>query len=290
MMPSSADSIPSVPDISALTVRNLCLYLGGRQILSDVGLDVNRGSITGIVGPNGSGKTTLLRSCAGLLKPLSGYINLVGRDLHSLSPLERARRITYMPQNANRHPFTVLEAVLMGRYPHIGGLGIEKEKDRLIAEHSLERVDMGSFSGRTVETLSGGEHKRVLLARALAQDAEILILDEPTSELDIRHQLTTMSILQEEARKGLAVLITMHDLTLAARLCSVLSVMCEGQIVACGSPKDVLKPRILRDVFEVEAIVEPDPIDNHLRILPLYPIGHKDSQFVSVDSDETITV
>ena len=276
-------------DRALLRVENLSVVLGGAMVLDSVSLSLERGVILGVVGANGSGKTTLLRAIAGLLDAESGGIATFGSGGNAtvssgspvdstsgelvpevLSHRERARMLAYMPQQAESHPFTVFEAVLMGRYPHLGRFALEGTRDRALAWEAMERTAITEFADRKLNTLSGGERQRVVLARVLVQQADLLLMDEPTASLDLRHQILTMDLVREEARKRNAgVIVVMHDLSLAARSCDRLVLLDGGRKVADGSPWEVLTPENLRTAFGVEGLVEPDPVTGRPHVLLL---------------------
>ncbi len=229
--------------------------------MDDVSVSALAGEVLGVIGPNGSGKTTLVRVLAGLLKPDSGEVSLGGQSIHAMHPSKRARSIAYMPQSATQHPFTALETVLMGRYPHLGRFGLEGLSDREMAREAMASTGTEEFAARQLDTLSGGERQRVLLARTIAQQGEVMLLDEPTASLDLRHQLSTMEIVRREvAARNIAAVVIVHDLSLAGRYCDRLMLMSEGRVTATGTPDAVLTSVNLRTAFDVETIVEPDPV------------------------------
>jgi len=264
-----------------LRVENLSIALGGKTVVDSVSLSLERGVVLGVVGANGSGKTTLLRAIAGLLDAESGGIAFfgsgssvdaeAGKSVHSVvSHRERARMLAYMPQQAESHPFTVFEAVLMGRYPHLGRFELEGASDRALAWEAMERTAITEFAERKLNTLSGGERQRVVLARVLVQKADLLLMDEPTASLDLRHQMLTMDLVREEAdRRDAGVIVVMHDLSLAARSCDRLVLLDGGRKIADGSPWEVLTPENLRTAFGVEGLVEPDPVTGRPHVLLL---------------------
>ena len=257
-----------------LEARDISLRLGGAKILDSASLDVRPGELLGLLGPNGAGKSTLLRVMAGLLKPDAGEVRLDGAVLGAMAVGERARRIAFMPQHDARHPFTALETVLMGRYPHLGRFELEGAGDREIARTAMERTDTGEFEARQLDTLSGGERQRVLLARTLTQMAAVLLLDEPAANLDLKHRLSIMDVLRGEIdEREIAVVMALHDLSLAGRYCDRLALMSNGAIAAEGTPADVLTPANLREVFEVETFVEADPVTGRPQVSLLGPAG-----------------
>ena len=245
----------------SIAAKSVSVVLGETKALDSVSFEARRGELVGLIGPNGAGKSTLLRVLAGLLRPASGEVFLGDSRLGGINASERARRVAFMPQRDQAHPFTALETVLMGRYAHLGRFEIEGRRDRRIAREAMDRTDTSMFENRQLDRLSGGERQRVVLARALAQQAEVVLLDEPSASLDLRRRLSMMETLRDEiADRGVAVAVALHDIALAGRYCDRLALMSEGEIVAEGSPVAVLIPENLRCVFGVEASVRLDPL------------------------------
>ena len=279
MTPSVTKTMTEGHDAAAsvnmgLQARDISVRLGGATILDSASLDARPGELLGLLGPNGAGKSTLLRVMAGLLKPDAGEVRFGGALLGTMAAGERARRIAFMPQNDAQHPFTALETVLMGRYPHLGRFELEGASDRGIARGAMERTDTGEFETRQLDTLSGGERQRVLLARTLAQQAAVLLLDEPAANLDLKHRLSIMDVLRAEIHeREIAVVMALHDLSLAGRYCDRLALMSNGAIAAEGAPADVLTPANLREAFEVETFVESDPVTGKPQVSLLGPAG-----------------
>ena len=242
-----------------LAARAVSVRLAGAPVLRSVTFAAHAGRVTALIGPNGAGKSTLLRVMAGVLRPDAGSVWIGPAELTALPAQERARRIAYLPQHEAAHPFTALETVLMGRYPHLSRFALEGAKDRRIARAAMARTETGRFERRQLDHVSGGERQRVLLARSLAQRARALLLDEPVAGVDLRHRLAIMEALRADAAAGAAVLVALHDVALAGRYCDRLGLLANGTLVAEGAPADVLTPQRFRDVFGVEAVVERDP-------------------------------
>jgi len=239
--------------------------LGGR--LDGVTLDVPHGGWTTLIGPNGAGKSTLLRAVAGLVA-YGGAITVGGRDLRALPPRRRARLLASVPQSPLLPPdMTVGEYVLLGRTAHIGMLGRVGDADREAAAAAAERLDLGALAGRRLDELSGGERQRAVLARAVAQDAPVLLLDEPTAALDVGRQQEVLELVGElRAERGLTVLGAMHDLTLAGQYAERLALLDGGRLVAHGRPVDVLtEERIAR---HYRARVRVTSVDHSLVVVP----------------------
>jgi iron complex transport system ATP-binding protein len=222
-----------------------------RAVFRGLDVAVEPGEFLGILGPNGSGKTTLLKLLCGLLSPARGEVRLDGRSLASLSPRARAREIAFVPPEAAADvPFTVLEAVLMGRFARQGAFAFDAEEDVAVARRSLERVDALAFEARFLFELSAGERQRVLVARALAQEPRVLLLDEPTSHLDVGHQVAMYALVEALNREsGLTVLVVSHDLNLAASHCRRLVLLDGGAVVRSGEPAEILKREVLEAVY-----------------------------------------
>ncbi len=249
-------SISTVGDAAAFSAKGLSVRIGNSNIVDDVSLAGNFGELLGIIGPNGAGKTTLLKVLAGLLKPRLGGVEIDGVDLEKIPSSTRSRQIAYVPQITGAHPFTALELVLMGRYPHLRRFQIESEDDTEIAIGAMERMDVAQFKGRRLDTLSGGERQRVLLARALAQRGDVLFVDEPITSLDIKHQLLALQVLKDEARdRSVAVCAVLHDLNMAARFCDRVVLLAEGRMIEEGEPGCVITERRVAEVFGVRARV-----------------------------------
>jgi iron complex transport system ATP-binding protein len=227
--------------VSAISLEEVTVRLGGREVVRGVTAEVEEGEWVALIGPNGAGKTSLLRAVAGIL-PCSGTVSLHGTRLEELGRRERAQRLALVPQEPRTPPWlTVAEYVLMGRTPYLRPLGREGEPDREAAARSLARLDLDELAERTLGTLSGGERQRVVVARALAQEASIVLLDEPTASLDIGHQQQALDLLDVlRDTEGLTLVAAMHDLTLAAQYADRVLLLDAGRLVADGAPADVL--------------------------------------------------
>lgn len=243
-------------------------YTPGVPTLRNVSLTIHRGEFLGVVGPNGSGKTTLLRLLDRIYIPRQGTIQLDGRPLARYTRTELAQRIAFVPQeHGPQLPFTVLELVLMGRSPYCKGRTFENEHDMDVARLMLDVMDIAHLSDHPVTELSGGERQRVFLARALAQQPEVLLLDEPNAHLDIAHQVDALNIISGLNRKSaLTVIFVSHDLNLAATYSNRLAMMVCGEIIATGSPGEVLTESRIRDVFRTSVLVDEHPSNASPRI------------------------
>jgi cobalamin transport system ATP-binding protein len=225
----------------------------------------------GILGPTGSGKSTLVRLLSGVLRPSRGRITLGGRDLGAYGASERARAIAVVPQEtALDFPFSVLEVVLMGRAPHLGGFGFEGDRDIEAAERAMARTGVADLAGRFFHELSGGEKQRVVIARALAQEADVLLLDEPTTFLDIRHVVEIFELVCALAiESGITLVVVLHDLNLAALYLERLAFLKHGRLHSCGAPEEVLTYGAIRDVYETDVYVHKNDLTGKLNVLPL---------------------
>ena len=255
-----------------LIADNLVFGYGrGQEILRGVSFSLESGALAGILGPNGSGKTTLLKLLTGAARPASGAVLLDGQPVGSLSARALAQKMALVPQRSEvSFDFTALDVVLMGRQPHLRRFQSESAEDVAIARAAMERLGLSELSARRVSQLSGGEWQRVILARALCQKAGILLLDEPVSSLDIRHQIDTLRLVRELVRKeGVACACVLHDISLAAHYCDVLCVLHEGRVYASGAPGDVVTSKMLREVYGIAAAVTRDA-DGRPRVEPAY--------------------
>lgn len=250
-----------------LEAADIEAVLGGTPILRGVSLEVDHNDFVGIIGPNGSGKSTLLKCIYRVLKPQAGIVRLDGTDIRELSYKKSAQTIAVLAQhNYYNFEFSVQDVVLMGRSPHKRTMERDNAQDYAIVAQALETVGMADMAKRSFSTLSGGEQQRVILARALAQQTPCLILDEPTNHLDIKYQLQLLDIVKGLSR---TVISAIHDLNIAAMYCTWLVVMKDGQVITQGTPRQVLTPELIRQVYEVEATVSTDA-QGILRIL-YYP-------------------
>lgn len=241
--------------MTSLSVRHLSLRRNGRDVLSDVSFELAAGTFVGLIGPNGAGKSTLLRALLQLL-PASGNVEVDGVPVAGLGQDARAKLFSYLPQERNvAWPLTVEEVVGLGRLPHRTLFGGESGEDRIAVEEAMRAAEVDDLRSRSIAELSGGERSRVLIARALAQETPILLADEPTSGLDPAHQISLMRVLAERARRGAIVIVSLHELSLAARWCQRLILLADGRVVADGTADAVLSEETLKAVYGVSAYV-----------------------------------
>lgn len=244
-----------------LKINNLSVFYGDRQILHEIQLEVHSGEIVALLGPNGAGKSTLIRSISGVIPIRAGNIFVDQKDVTSLSTMERARHISVVPQAISMPPaFTVWETVLLGRTPYLNFLGQTSAKDEAIARQALEQVDVVHLIEKRMDEISGGEQQRVLLARTLAQDTPILLMDEPTTHLDISHQIDLLKLITKQAReKNLTVLIALHDLNLASMFADRIAIVQNGLLCVAGTPQETLTSDIINSVYHVPVHIVSHP-------------------------------
>ncbi len=255
-----------------ISAQGLTYEVEAGKLLDGVDLHADSGQLVGLIGPNGAGKSTFLRAISGILRHQEGTVCLDGTDLNAISAKEVAARLALVPQIAPyTHGFTALELVLMGRYPHLGRFQIEGAEDDYIARDSMRLTEIEQFADRTLDTLSGGERQRVFVSRALAQQPRVLLLDEPTSNLDIFHQIKVLDLVRQLVDDGLTAVAAIHDLNMAGRYCDRLVLLSEGRVLADGPPEAVLCPEVIESAFGVKSAVYRDPVTGSLAISLIGP-------------------
>lgn len=255
---------------ASLSVEHISATYNGHLILEDVSLSVPAGQVTALIGPNGVGKTTIIRAISGTLKPKSGKVTVNGRDITHLAPQKRACLLAVAPQ-AGHLPgeFSVQQAVMMGRTPYLGWLGYPGPSDQEKMQRALELTETAHLARRRVDSLSGGEQQRVLLARALAQDTPVLLLDEPTTYLDLHHQVSFLQLLRRLARQNdLAILAALHDLNLTSLYADRVGLLAGGQLQATGDPAQTLTSANIQRAYSLPVRVLPHPETGLPLVLP----------------------
>ncbi|MCX8015454.1 MAG: ABC transporter ATP-binding protein [candidate division WOR-3 bacterium] len=236
----------------AIETNHLAFSYDDKQVLSNVTIQIDSGEFFGIIGPNGAGKTTLLKLIAGLLKPNQGEIKILGRNLSTISNNERAKLISFVPQeNYFSFDFSVMEVVLFGRHPYLREMERPKKNDIDKAIEALKITDTTEFKDRGILELSSGERQRVVIARALASEPKILLLDEPTAYLDITHQLEIIKILRKLNREGMTIVFLSHDINLTSIVCNRLLLLANGKMVACDIPEKIITQEIIGQVYKI---------------------------------------
>ena len=232
-----------------LTIDNITFSYNGKPVLKNITREIPKGEFAAIVGPNGSGKSTLMRCIDGILKPRKGTVFVENEDIHHFDRHARARTFGYVPQEArNTPPATVFDTVMMGRKPYIGWSA--KEQDKSITAQIIKQLNMEDIAMKDVNKLSGGQRQRVFIARALAQQPNILLMDEPTANLDLRHQLEVLKLLQNVTKENITTLVAIHDLNLAAQYCSTFIMLKEGKIFASGG-KEILTRENIENLYNI---------------------------------------
>jgi iron complex transport system ATP-binding protein len=255
---------------TAIALSEVTFGYAREPVVRDVTFSVGRGEFIGIIGPNGSGKSTLMRLMTGLLRPWRGAVAINGTPLERYQRRELGRLIGVVPQEtAVSFPFSVMETVLFGRTPHLAGFGFESESDLAAARRAMARTGTADLARRAITELSGGERQRVILARALAQEPSMLLLDEPAAFLDVRHEVEMYDLLRDLQRDGMTIVSVLHDLNIAALYCERLILLHEGRIARAGAPAEVITYSTLTEVYGTEVYVAMNDITGSLNVLPL---------------------
>jgi ABC-type cobalamin/Fe3+-siderophores transport system ATPase subunit len=275
----------AAPNIKKIDVKNLHFAYGDNPVIKNVSLELFKGRFYGIIGPNGCGKSTLLDLLVGNLKPAAGQIRINGKSLNSYPRSKLAREIALVPQNFYiRFPFSAREIVTMGRYPYMPRFGAPSAHDKQKVTDAMEVTDTKRFSDRLITELSGGERQRVILARALVQDTPILMLDEATSNLDIKHTLSLLSVVSDLVKTGTLVMAVFQDINLAAAFCDDLIFVRKGQVAAQGPTAKALDAKTIRKVFNVDSKIFFEPYLDRQQIVFKLP-NSMNSEFESQEPE-----
>lgn len=253
---------------SLYTLNDVGFQYAREWVLNGIDLTIERGEILGVIGPNGSGKTTLLKLLGRHLIPLRGEIRFEGENILKIPRRSLAQRVSMVPQEHGVvFPYTVFEVVLMGRYPHLKGWAFETAEDYRIARSAMERMGIAGIAGRLFAELSGGEKQRAIIARALTQESYVLLLDEPATFLDLRHQAEIHTLLQALNRSdGMTAVVVSHDLNMASQLCHRLLLLNGGSAAALGTPREVLTEQAIEKVYCCKTLVDSHPVTGRPRI------------------------
>lgn len=253
-------------------VNNLQFGYGPETVLKNVSIKASDRDFLGIIGPNGSGKTTLLRCISRVVSPQSGTVLIDGKNVNTLSRMDIGKLVALVPQTTNvDFSFTVRDMVFMGRTPHIPRFGLEKSTDFKITEQAMEMVGISHLSDRLYEELSGGEKQRVIIARALAQQSPVLLLDEPTAHLDLGTQYEILELISKlRQSRGITVIGVFHDLNLAAMYCNILVLLQSGMVVSTGNPESVITSDSIRKIYGIDALVRKHPMTDNVQVTPYY--------------------
>ncbi len=260
--------------MSTLQIENLSLAYNGNFVIDNLSLTVPEGKITALVGANGSGKSTLLRGISRLLTPKKGSVYLDGKAIHRLPTRKVAQKLGILPQGPSAPDgITVRELVEQGRFPHLSFFQQRSEEDERIISEALRITRVESFADRPLDTLSGGQRQRAWIAMALAQDTDIMLLDEPTTFLDLAHQIDILDLLQDLNSRGRTVVMVLHDLNQACRYADVLVAIKDGRIYDAGRPAEIMSTRLVADVFDITCQLIDDPVAQTPMCIPLSRSG-----------------
>jgi iron complex transport system ATP-binding protein len=261
-------------------IKNLNFSVENKAILKDICLSIEKGSFCSIIGPNGSGKTTLLKNISTIYRPKKKKVFIDGKDVDDLTSRELGKNLSLVKQHVDSDfDFNVMDMVLMGRIPHINRFSSEGQKDIEIVEKAMKLTNIFHLKDENIRFLSGGEKQRVIIARSIAQEAKVLLLDEPTSHLDIYYQLEILDTIKRLNKEcGITIVAVLHDLNLAAQYSDFMVLVNNGEVAACGRPEEVLRKDILSKVYNVEMIVMENPVNKKALIIPMSMKGVNDRE------------
>ena len=265
-IPAASDRIPA--DGTVLRIEHLCMNFEDHQAVRDVSYSLPKGKLVGLIGPNGCGKSTMMKCICKVHQMTSGSIYVGGQDISGLKPADVSKLVASVPAEAGQtFGMTVMDMVMLGRYPFVDRIWWETEEDERVVREAMRTFGIDHLRRKRVSTLSSGERQRALIAKAYVQQPILMLVDEPTSHLDMKYKLDVMEYLQNMARNDMTVLVAEHDISLMARYCDLCVIMKEGRIVTIGDPKEVVTEDLIRDVYEVDARVGLD-IDGEIYVLP----------------------
>ncbi len=254
--------------MNAVELKTLTFAYNQKTILRDIGFTIEKGEFCGIIGPNGAGKSTLLRVIAGILKPKSGNVSVMGRDVQTIRKKEFARLVGFVPQETHFYlNYTVEDIITMGRYPYLEPFQMLNKQDISAIEWAIEQTQTRDLCKRPINALSAGEKQMVVIARALAQNPELLLLDEPTSHLDIQHQSAIMELLKKLNNQGITIIIVNHDLNLASQFCKRLILLHQGRIYKMGKPEEIINQKTIAEVYKIDTDIIQHPEKNIPQVL-----------------------
>jgi len=261
-----------------LTLDNLCCRYNGKSIIHNISLKFAPGEIVAIIGPNGSGKTTMMRAMCRVLKPSGGRVLLDGRDIRELHARRVAQIISWVSQsNTLAWPFTVHQVVGMGRFPHRGWVASYTKDDHRAVDAAIRATGLWEHRDRLINTLSGGEAQRAIIARALAQKPRMLILDEPVAHLDMKYKIAILDLVRNLAKQGISIVISLHDLNLAGLYADRIALLSAGKLFATGVPNLILSKKNLETVYETEVLISRHPLNDRPQVTPISSLGKKEA-------------
>lgn len=264
--------------MSIVKVEDLHFSYGKNKVLSGINFDIDGFKMVGIIGANGSGKTTLLKNISGYLKPHRGSVYIAGKNVSGMNSREKARYIGYVPQDMySDFEFSCIDIVMMGRTPYLRRFQRETENDLSIVKESMILTDTWDLRDRYINELSGGQRQRVYIARALAQQPKILLLDEPVSHLDIKYQIDILSMLKQLTSKNILVFAVLHDINLTSQFCDIILMMDSGKIISKGTPDEVLTVENIKKVFSIDADVYRNPVSDTPYVIPANLFSHSNA-------------
>ena len=262
------NSLNNPKDETLLSIKGLNMVFGERQVLDDINLDIGKGLMVGLIGPNGCGKSTMMKCISKIYSMTSGLITVGGSDIVKMKAADVAKMVSNVPaETGQTYGMNVMDMVMLGRYPFVDKIWWESPEDEKIVRTAMKTFGIDHLRKKQVSTLSSGERQRALIAKAYVQEPKLMLVDEPTSHLDIKYKLEVMEYLQSMARSDMTIIVAEHDISLMARYCDVCIIMKNGKIKTIGDPKAVITEELMEEVYEVKARVGLDP-DGEIYVLP----------------------